>query len=71
MEHQTTKPEPILKLLQIIPMNCLNTGENFVGENFNRGKLFVSRNNISSLFPNESFPQLYLTVTIFWLFYCF
>ena len=22
MEHQTTKPEQILKLLQIIPMNC-------------------------------------------------
>ena len=24
MEHQTTKPERIQKLLQIIPRNCLN-----------------------------------------------
>ena len=57
MEHQSTKPEPILKMLQIIPMNCLNTGENFVGENFRRGKLFVSWKIFRHFSPTKIFPS--------------
>ena len=36
IEHQTTEPERILKLLQIIPMNCwINCKTNVITEGLN------------------------------------
>ena len=48
MEHQTTKPERILKLLQIMPRNCwMNCKTNDITERWNSLLEFYGKNDQS------------------------
>ena len=56
MEYQTTKPERILKLLLIIPRNCLNSRVEFNGKteqdrkNLDKLTIYFFFNRILSVF---------------------
>ena len=63
MKHQATKPERILKLLQIIPRNCwINCKTNVINERWNSPVEFHGKNDQ----PRKNLINLQFTWTEFY-----